>query len=55
MVRALFSLLSLIADYETVTGIAHVAFLSGVINASICACIGVLIVIRHWLIRRTEG
>lgn len=53
MLRAFFLLLSLIADYETVTGIAHAAFLLGVVNASIFACIGAPLAIRNWLTKRS--
>ena len=49
MLRVFFLLLSLIADYETVTGIFRVALLFGLVNASIFACIGVPLAIRHWL------
>ena len=49
MLHAFFFLLSLIGDYETVTGIAHVVFYFGLVNASIFACIGVPFAIRRWL------
>lgn len=55
MVRALFVLLLLLADYETVTGIAQVAFRLGVVNASILACIGGPLAIRHWLANRDQA
>lgn len=53
MLRALFLLLSLIANYETVTGIARVVFLSGLANASIFACIGIPIALRRWQMKRS--
>ena len=48
MLHAFFLLLSLIADYEMVTGMAHVVFHFGLVNATIFACIGVPFAIRHW-------
>ncbi len=51
MLRAFFLLLPVIADYETMTGIAQAALRLGVVNASILACIGVPLMIRGWLTR----
>lgn len=42
MVRVVFALLSIIADYETVTTLAQLAFRLGLLSVSIFACAGVL-------------
>jgi hypothetical protein len=53
MLRAFFLLLPVIVDYQTVRGIAQVAFRLGVVNSTIFACIGVPLALRHRLTKRS--
>ena len=55
MLRVFFALFSLIADYETVTGIAQFAFRLGIVGVSTFACSGVLVAIRQRLAHRHRG
>lgn len=51
MMRALLLLLSCLADYETVKGLAHGAFTAGLANMSVLCCIGTAIAVRRRLFR----
>ena len=52
MMRAFLLLLSCFADYETMRDLAHGAFTSGLVNASVLCCMGTIFASRRKLFRR---
>jgi hypothetical protein len=51
MLHAFFVLLSLITDYETMTGMTQSAIFLGLANAGVLCCIGAGLAARHWSTR----
>ena len=47
MMRALLLLLSCLADYETVQGLARSALTAGLVNVSVLCCLGTAIATRR--------
>lgn len=47
MMRALLLLLSCLADYETVQGLARTVFTAGLVNVSVLCCIGTAVATRR--------
>jgi hypothetical protein len=54
MLRGFFFLLSFLTDYQTLTDIADIALILGLVNVGVLSCFGVGFGIRHSLANRDD-
>jgi hypothetical protein len=55
MLRAFFCLLSFLPDYQTLTDIADVALILGLVNVGVLSCFGIRFGISHSLANRDDA